>query len=290
MQKYLPIILFILLSLVWGSSYILIKRGLDAFAPDQVGALRIAFSFFFMLPWAIRALKGVPKQKIKYLAIVGVLGNLLPAFLFAKAQTELASSITGVLSGMTPIFTFLIGLFVFKNRLRFGQMIGLSLGFLGTVWLSFVGNNGMMGSLNVYALLVLLATVFYATSTNVVKVYLSEIKPLHITAVAMLMIGPIATIYLLSTDFMARFATEPAAWSSLGYISILGIVGTAIALALFNKLIQLTSAVYASSVTYLITVVAIFWGVLDGEKLFAMHYLGIAIILLGIFLVNRFRK
>ena len=290
MSKYLPILLFITLSLVWGSSYILIKRGLDAYDPGQVGALRIVFSFIFMLPWALRGLKGIPKKNLKFLVIVGVAGNLLPAFLFAKAETQLASSITGVLSGLTPLFTFLIGLFVFKSTINLGQAIGLVLGFVGTLSLSFIGEDGGLEGMNVYALLVLAATLFYAISTNVIKVYLSGIRPMHITAVAMLMIGPLATVYLFSTDFIDRTASHHLALPSLGYIAILGIVGTAIALALFNKLIQLTSAVYASSVTYLITVVAVVWGLLDGEKIYMLHYLGMGIILLGIFLVNHYRQ
>lgn len=289
MKKYLPIFLFAILSIVWGSSYILIKWGLVSFDPGQVGALRIVFSFLFMLPWALKGLRKVPKDKLKHLAAVGIVGNLLPAFLFAKAETELASSITGVLNGLTPLFTFLIAMVVFKNRLRSGQMVGLGLGFLGTMLVSFVGDNGGWDSMNLYALLVIFACICYATSTNIIKAHLGAIKPMHITAVAMLIIGPFATVYLFSTNFVSRVATEPQALESLGYILILGVVGTAIALALFNQLVHMTSAVYASSVTYLITVVAVVWGLIDGERLFAMHYIGMGIILFGIYLVNRFR-
>jgi len=285
MKNKLALFLFITISLIWGSSFYLIKKGLIAYEAGQVGALRIVFAFLFMLPWALSALKTVPKNKLKFLLLVGLIGNLIPAFLFAKAEQGLASSLTGALNGLTPLFTFLIGLFIFKNRIHFGQSIGISFGFIGTLSLSFVGEDGQLGSMNLYAFLVLLATMM-----NIIKMKLAGIKPMHITAIAMFMIGPIATIYLFSTDFVSRLGTHDFAWPALAHIAILGVVGTAIALALFNKLIHLTSAVYASSVTYLIPVIAVLWGLYDGETLFPKHYLGMAIILVGIYLVNKFRK
>lgn len=288
-QKHFPFLILILLSLIWGSSFILIKRGLDSFSAGQVGALRIVFSFLFMLPWAIKIYSKIPKEKLGAIALIGLLGNLIPAFLFAKAETGLGSSITGVLNGLTPLFTFIVGVLVFGGKLKGGQFGGLVLGFVGTLGLSFVGKEGNLGEMNYYALLVVLATVCYALSSNILKSKLQDISPIEITAMAMAIIGPMAMIYLFSTDFLDRLQTQELAWQSLGYMAILGIVGTAIALIFFNKLIQMTSAVFATSVTYLIPIVAIAWGLLDGERIFAWHYVGMALILAGIYLVNKFR-
>jgi drug/metabolite transporter (DMT)-like permease len=242
-----------------------------------------------MIPWAIKVFKKIPKEKLGAIALIGLLGNLIPAFLFAKAETGLGSSITGVLNGLTPLFTFIVGALVFGGKLKFGQFAGLLLGFVGTLGLSFIGSDGDLGQMNYYALLVVLASLCYALSANILKSKLQKLRPIEITAMAMAIIGPMATVYLFSTDFLSRLQTEELAWQSLGYMAILGIVGTAIALVFFNKLIQMTSAVFATSVTYLIPIVAIAWGLLDGEKIFAWHYVGMVLILGGIFLVNKFR-
>ena len=289
MKKYLPIIIFIALSITWGSSFILMKRGLEVYSPTQVGALRIIFAFLFMLPWGFKALSSVPRESLKYMAVVGLAGNLIPAFLFATAQTELTSSLTGILNGLTPLFTFLFGLLIFKNTFKAGQAVGLAIAFLGTLGLSFIGSTGTLDAMNEYVLLVVLATVCYAISSNVIKAKLNEIKALHITAVALTLVGPFAIGYLFFTDFTQILQTNAKAWEGLGYLATLGIVGTAIALIFFNRLIQMTSAVFATAVTYIIPIVAVGWGVWDGEQIFALHYVGMALIILGIYLVNKWK-
>ena len=288
-SKYLPIFLFIILSLIWGSSFILIKRGLEVYSAGQVGALRVVFSFFVLLPWAIPSLAKIPRDKLGYVALTGFMGNLIPAFLFAKAETSLASSIAGVLNGLTPLFAFLIGIFVFKTAWKKEQLLGLIIGFVGTLGLSFVQAEGALGGMNSYALLVVLATICYGTNANLLKVKLGKIAPLPLTAVAMLFIGPFALIYLFTTDFWTVVGSTPASWHALGYLAILGILGTAIALVLFNILIQITSTVFATAVTYVIPVIAVFWGLFDGEQLFPLHYVGMIFILLGVYMVNKWK-
>lgn len=287
--KYLPIVLFILLSLIWGSSFILIKRGLEVYSPGQVGALRVIFSFLVLLPWAIPSLSKIPKDKMAYVALTGFMGNLIPAFLFAKAETGLASSVAGVLNGLTPLFAFVIGIFIFKTTWKKEQLLGLIIGFLGTIGLSFVQTGGKLGAMNAYALLVVIATICYAINVNLLKEKLGHIHPLPLTAVAMLFIGPVALIYISTTDFWTVVGSTPASWQALGYLAILGILGTAIALVLFNVLIQMTSTVFATAVTYVIPVVAVWWGLLDGEQLYPFHYVGMVLILIGVYLVNKWK-
>lgn len=288
-SKYLPIILFIILSLIWGSSFILIKRGLEVYSPGQVGALRAAFSFLVLLPWAIPSLAKIPKDKLAYVALTGFMGNLIPAFLFAKAETGLASSVAGVLNGLTPLFAFVIGIFVFKTTWKKEQLLGLIIGFVGTIGLSFVQTGGKLGAMNAYALLVVMATICYAINVNLLKEKLGQIHPLPLTAVAMLFIGPVALIYLCTTNFWTVVGTTTASWQALGYLAILGILGTAIALVLFNVLIQMTSTVFATAVTYVIPVVAVLWGLLDGEQLYPLHYVGMVLILIGVYMVNKWK-
>ncbi|MEO6695519.1 MAG: DMT family transporter [Ignavibacteria bacterium] len=280
-------IILIILSLVWGSSFILIKKGLESFSPDQVGTIRISFAFLFMLPFALKSFKIIPKEKWKFVAFTGLIGNLIPALLFAVAQTKIESSLSGILNGLSPLFTLILAIVIFKYKLKFWQTLGLLIGFLGTLGLSFVNSSGGLGNMNIYILLIVLATMCYAISLNFVKVYLDNISSVVITSLAMFTIGPVSLIYLFTTDFFEKLNSTPGAFESLGYIAILGIVGTAIALILYTRFIQMTNAVIASSVTYLIPIVAILWGLLDGEKLYPLHFAGMFMILMGIYFVNK---
>ena len=285
----LVVIILTVLSLIWGSSFILIKKGLIAFAPGQVGCLRMIMAFLVLFPLAARNLKGVTKEEWKWIFIVGTFSNFLPAMLFAKAETGLDSGITGILNSMTPMFTFVLGLLFFGTQYKKMQFVGLIIGLAGSVWLSMVGNGGELGSINYYALYVLLATIFYGWTGNILKAHLSHIRSVLITGYATFSILPFAVGYLLSTDFFDVMANHPYAWQSLGYIFILGAVGTAFALALFNKLIQVTTAVIASSSTYTIPIVAVMWGFVDGESFFPLHLVGMALIIVGVFIVNKFK-
>jgi drug/metabolite transporter (DMT)-like permease len=280
--------LLIVLSLIWGSSFILIKKSLTVFQFDQVGALRVVFAFFVMLPIGLVHMRKIPKEKWKYIFVMGMLGNMVPAFLFAKAQTQLPSSLTGVLNALTPLITSLIAVVSFGYQIKKIQVAGLVIAFLGSASLSIVGDSGEWTSFNIYVLFVVLAAVCYATSTNVIKAHLTQIRSLPLTASAVMMVGPFALFYVISTPLAESIGADPPkAYQALGYLAILGIMGTAFALILFNKLLQNTTAVFASSVTYLIPLVAIMWGIFDGEKLFLAHYAGIAAIMVGVFIANR---
>jgi drug/metabolite transporter (DMT)-like permease len=213
--------------------------------------------------------------------------NLFPALLFATAETGLSSSLAGILNALTPMMTLIAGVIFFSTKIKILQLIGLIIGFIGTIALSFISSSGDMGEFNHFALYVILATMMYGFSGNFIKKYLNGIHPVTLTALAVFTVGPFSMIFLFSTDLLSRLSTIDGAWVSLGYLFLLGAIGTAFALVLFNRLIQNTTAVFASSVTYLIPVMAVVWGILDGESFFVLHLLGMGLIILGVYLVNK---
>ena len=282
-------IILIVLSIIWGSSFIIIKKSLEVFTAGQVGSIRLVFAFLFLLAFAIPNIKKVPGGKWKYIMYIGVFSIFIPSYLFAIAQTNLSSSLTGILNALTPLFTLIVGIILFKFKMKVFQVIGLLLGFVGCVSLSFINAEGGFGQMNFYVLLVVAATIGYSIGTNIVKARLSEINPTVLASLSMLVIGPIAVVYLFSTDFLYVLHHTEGSWTAMGYLAILGILGTGIALALINRLILITTPIFASSVTYLIPIVAVMWGLIDDEKLFLMHYAGMVLIIVGIYFVNKFR-
>jgi drug/metabolite transporter (DMT)-like permease len=281
-------ILLIILTLVWGSSFILIKRGLEVFSAGEVGALRMFSASLVLSPLAIRHFKLFNRRQFFYLFIVGFVGSFIPAFLFAKAETSLSSAMAGVLNALTPMFVVIVGGVFFHQKIGLRTSTGLLIGFIGTAILMFAGADGELINLNYFGLYIVLATLFYGTNVNIIKYKLHGIRAIPLTSVAFTLILPFATYYLFfQSDLVAKLATGQEAWLSAFYIVILGVIGTAMAMVLFNKLIQLISPVFASSVTYLIPIVAVMWGIFDNEVLLTQHYVGMVIILLGVYITNR---
>ncbi|MEM7109118.1 MAG: DMT family transporter [Bacteroidota bacterium] len=279
--------LLLLLALIWGSSFILIKKGLLIYSALEVGAIRIVAAYLFLIPMALQSIKKTEKKHWRFLFTVGLFGSFLPAFLFAIAQTQIQSSLAGILNALTPLFTMLLGLVLFSQRFTIKLALGLLLGFLGSVVLVFVGERDEI-VFNVYALLVVLATLFYAANLNLIKFKLRDASSKAITSLSLFLVGPIALIHLLfNTDFIATTLSVKGAYLALGALSILGILGTAIALLLFNQLVKITSPIFTSSVTYIIPIVAVAWGLADGERLFLGHYAGMGLIIVGVYMVNR---
>ncbi len=281
-------VLLALLALVWGSSFILIKRGLEVYSAGEVGAIRIFSAALFLVPVTLHKLKSISQKDKILLFFSGLLGSFIPAFLFALAQTRLDSSLTGILNALTPLFVLMVGAAFFQQSIKKKEGIGLIIGLTGTVVLIVLGNDGNIGSFNFYALFVVGATLCYGINLNIIKKYLAGIKPLMITSISLLLVSPLAGIYLFfMTDFIDKVQYVDNAWGALSYLLILGVVGTALALILFNKLVQITSPVFTSFVTYLIPVVAVIWGVLDGEVLVWGHLVGMLSIIGGVYIANR---
>lgn len=277
--------IMILLAFIWGSSFILMKKGLDVFSYEQVADLRMSLAWLSLLPLVCSQIKKTPIHFWIPLAVVGLFGNGIPAFLFTKAQTQLDSSLTGILNSLVPLFTLLIAVFIFKIKVKGYNILGILIGLTGAIWL--VAGDGVVMENAHYAWFVVVATICYAISLNTIKNYLVELNPIHITGLAFFFVGPPTLIHLFSTDFIEVMNTQEKAWSALGYIFILAVVGTSMAVAIFNKLVARTTAIFASSVTYLIPVFAIMWGVIDGEHIAPQHISGTAIIFAGIYLVNK---
>lgn len=279
---------------IWGSSFILIKHGLftadglELFTSLQVGAMRILFAALFMLPFVYKRFQTLKNGKFKYLLAVGVFGNGIPSFLFAIAQTEIPSALAGMLNALVPIFSMLIGLAVFGVRIKLLQAVGVLIGLGSAVGIILSTSQIDGNDINVwYALLVVGATICYGISLNVIKQYLQNESAVSITGLALVLVSPVGLVVLMSTDFFSRVNSIEGAWTGIGAMSILAILGTAIALMVFNKMVKETSTIFASSVTYLIPFIAIIWGLADGETL-VVTQVGCAFTMLGgIFLINR---
>jgi len=275
----------ILLAIIWGSSFILMKRGLDVYSYTQVAALRLFIAFLSLTPFLLRAVKLVQKKHIIPIVVMALFGNGIPAFLFTKAQTQLDSSLVGILNSLVPLFTLLLGVYFFRTKPTKTNIAGIIIGLFGAVFLTYSTMGGGV-EINDYVFLVILATVMYAISINVIKKYLQDLDALSISSLAFLMIGPFSAIYIFNTDFLILSASS-AGVEALLYILLLAVVGTSLAVVIFNQLISRSSAIFASSVTYLIPIVAIFWGVFDGEQVTLIHLLSVVIILSGVYLVNK---
>ncbi|MDN5204435.1 DMT family transporter [Fulvivirgaceae bacterium BMA10] len=280
--------LLIFLSIIWGSSFILIKKGLIVYSAGEVGALRILSASLVLAPFTIKMFRVLSKKDLWLLFISGVVGSMVPAFLFAIAQTQLQSSITGILNALTPFFVLIMGALFFHQKLVRSKVVGLAMGFIGTTILMLAGSEGSIGNINFFAFFVVGATICYGINVNLIKSFLHHLKPIEITSVSLLLSSPITIIYLfIFSDFVPKTLREEGALLALTFLLILGIVGTAFALIYFNKLIQLTNAVFASTVTYIIPIIAIAWGLIDGEILLIGHYIGIFIIIAGVYITNK---
>lgn len=286
-RSWFPYLILLILALTWGSSFILIKRGLDTFSPSEVGALRVVITWLFLLPFALKRLKGFKAIHWILFAVVGIVGSLAPAFLFAAAQKGIDSSLAGILNSLTPLFTLITGMAFFKLKPKWFNIAGVILGLVGAAGLVSVSGSGNFSFNLGYAMLIVIAALCYAMNVNVIKAFLHSFHPVTITSMAFFTIGPATAVYLFGfTPFLHSMQNHPHAFAGLGYVSILAIVGTGIALMLFNKLIQLTSAVFASSVTYFIPIIALLWGITDGEHFRPGFVFFVALVIVGVLLVN----
>lgn len=286
-KQWLSWVLLIVLAVLWGSSYILIKTALKSFTPFQIGSARMVLAFLLFAIPAFLYIRKVPFVKIKYITLVAVVGTLIPAFLYPIAQTRIASSLAGILNAVTPMFTLVIGALLFRYQFTLWKIIGLALGLIGVVLLVVIQSNGSWGTVNVYAFFVVLATILNAWSINIIKVYLQDVPSLILSSMTMLIISPIAGTYLLSTDFVGQLSFSTHVSYPFLALLFLGLINSGVTLVIYYRLLQISSPIFASSVTYLMPVVAILWGVMDGEQLTIMHYIGMVFILIGILVVNK---
>lgn len=262
------------------------KRGLESFSDTQVAAFRIFISFVFFLPIALKRLKYLKKDNIKSLLLVGFIGNGIPAFLFTKAQTQVSSSLAGMLNSLVPLFALIVGAVFYKVRVKKMNILGVFIGLVGAVGLIVMSSEGAFSSSGYYSLFIVLATICYSISVNEIKQKLAALDGVSIMSFAFLFIGPWAGIYLLLSDYQYTLSS-PNYMHNFTYVFFLALLSSVIANIIFNYLIKYTTALFATSVTYLIPAVAILFGALDGENIRFGQLLFIAVILGGVSLVNK---
>ncbi len=276
--------ILLVLSLIWGSSFFLIKRGLTGLTPVELAAFRIVISMVTLLPVLLWQWKHIPRNKVKYILGVGLFGSGIPAFLFAFAQTRIDSALSGIMNATTPLFAFVLGVLFFQVVFSSLKLTGVLLGLAGSAILIIFGTKNPSLDTYQYAVLILMATLGYGTSVNIIGRYLKEVNALIITSLSFFIIGLPTLLFLLVSGTLQKVSSDPVAQSALGYIVILAILGTVIANVLFFYLTQRTSAIFASTVTYLMPVVAVGWGVVDGETVTSYHFIGLLLILAGVYL------
>ncbi len=279
-------LILVILSFIWGSSFILMKKALIYLDPIQVGALRIIFTGLTLFIVGLRNISKVSKKQWYYIFITALLGTFFPAFLFAFAVQKIDSSIVSILNSLTPLNTLLIGAFFFGFSFLRKQFIGVIIGLIGAMFLILIGADLNPDQDYLFAVFVVIASIGYAFNVNILKKHLDDLNALTIVTGNFIIIFIPALIILWWTDFF-EYESMKNAETSLWYLILLSVFGTAIAKTLFNKLIQISSPIFSSSVTYLIPIVAIFWGVLDGERLYFGQFLAGFLILLGVYLTNK---
>ena len=274
-------IALVILSLIWGTSYILMKKGLESFSPYQVGALRIVITFVCLLPVALKHFQFLNKSNILSIIIIGLFGSVIPAFLFPLAETRITSSLAGMLNSLSPVFTLLFGITIYKRKAIKSQIAGVFLGLLGAIGLLYTGSF----TFNVFGLLVVLATLLSGISSNEVS-KVKELNGIKITSLSFFVTSPVAIIYLCFSDFSGPMQSEN--WvRNLCFIGILAALGSATALVIYYLLIRDTSPIFASSVTYFIPIVATFWGLADNEHLSSSMLISVILIFAGVYIINR---
>ena len=277
----------IILSIIWGSSYILIKKGLTGLTPIQLGSLRMIITTLIIVPFSLSVLKQIPKNKIKWVVFSAFIGTFFPNYLFAFAETEISSAVAGVMVSLTPLFTLLISVIFFNEKFLKKQFFGVVVGFVGILIL--VNNEFLISGLNLlYVSFTILAAFFYAINANILKYKLPNISAVAIIGMSFIFLFVPAFFILLSTDFpILTFTNDSLILESIFYIVILAVFGTAIAKVLYIRLLAISSPVFSVSTTYLIPVVAIIWGILDGEEFKLIQFLGTLVILIGVYLVTK---
>lgn len=279
-------LLFFLLSVIWGSSFILMKIGMEGLSPYQVASIRILSAGLVLLPFGWRSFRAVQRAKLPLVFLSGLLGTFFPAFLFCIAETRIDSSLAGILNALTPIFTLLIGALFFNNPVGWRKWAGVALGFLGLVMLILNGRQQVSFSYLGYASFILLATLLYGVNVNMVNRQLKEVGSREIATVAFTMLIPLSLAILAATGY---FGMEKSGvfLGSTAASAVLGILGTAAASILFYMLLKRAGPVMSSMVTYGIPFVAIFWGSFSGESIGAAQVGCLVVILAGVYLANR---
>ena len=279
-----------ILSLIWGSSFILIKKGLVGLSPYQVASLRIIFAAIVIFLYSYNSLKKIPKASWKWILITAYTGTFFPVYFISYGQSEIESGLASIITTITPINTLVIGIIFFGLIFTKKQLLGLLIGLGGAILLIYEASGADL-SINIYySFFIYMTTVGYAASVNLIKNYLTNISPEAVTAGIFISISPPALIVLFLSEFSSLNFHDSQVINSIIFVFVLGIFSSAIAQTLFNKFVKIASPLFASAVTYTMPVVAIFWAILDGETITLMQFFATAIILVGVYMVNKKKK
>ncbi len=281
-------VILVFLSIIWGTSFILIKKSLIAFAPLEVAILRVGISGIAFIPFFIYKFRTLEWNRWWFYFIIALTGSGIPAILYATAQTRLSSATSGILNSITPIFTLIIGVVIFKNLTSPKQVIGSVIGFIGAAALVLLDKplDSGQGIPIFFAMLVIIGTVLYGANVNLIKEYFQDVEPMQLSSFAFVLLGLPVCIFIPFSDIPDKVVLHPEGFSSLMALVLLALMSTVLAIIIFYKLVQDTSAVFASTVAYIIPIVALVWGVLDGEYIGMMHLASMGIILLGVYLIR----
>ncbi len=277
---------YVLLSLVWGSSFILIKKALIGLTPLQLGGLRIVIASSFLFVIGYKSIRNISLRDWKWITIAGFLSSFFPPFLFALAQTEIDSGVTSIFNSLAPLFTTLVGALLFGLLIKKRQVLGVCIGLLGTILLIAAGAEFNPDQNYWYAIFIIVSALGYAFNINIIKKHLAHLSPLTVTTGSFGVVVVPAFLLVVSSGFFAEVGSNIKMQEALMYIVLLAVLGTAVANIYFNKLIHVSSPVFAASVTYTIPLIALLWGVLDNEKFNVYQLGGGCIILIGVYLVN----
>jgi drug/metabolite transporter (DMT)-like permease len=282
---------FLSLSVIWGFSFFFIKKGLEVFGPLQVASFRMTIAFLALLPFIIYHVKRlrIPRHKWKYIPLLGIFGNLIPAVMFCTSETKIDSGIVGIMNATTPLFALFIGAVFYNVTLTKNKIIGVLIGFTGTVMIVLSKMDGLTrGNVNVFILMPIVATICYGINANLFKRYFQDEDPLIVALLQYTAVAVVTTPYLFISGAMKKVQLQPElAWESMKYLLILGIFGTGFAQVGFNVLTQRTSALFATMTTFVIPIVSILIGFYIGEKILAIHIAGLATILAGVYIGSR---
>ncbi len=280
------------LAICWGSSFILMKRalytkdGLPIFSYSQVAAARVTLASVCLLPLAFGYRKHIKPWHLLTLVVSGLCGVILPAFLYTAAQRSVDSGVAGLLTSLTPVFTLIFSVWLCHTKVTRWAMMGIFVGISGAAGLVATKQSNAL-VIDSRALLIVVATALYGFNANIVKKHLSDLPATAISAVSLGIFAPILVIVVWTTDISSVFVHNEHATTGLLYIAILSIFCTTIAAIVFNKLLQRSSAVFASSVTYLIPITALAWGYLDGETLGFREIFCASILLMSVKLISQ---
>jgi drug/metabolite transporter (DMT)-like permease len=288
-NKSLGWLLLISLSVIWGSSFILMHEGLKYFTPTQLASFRLSLVGLLFLPFGMHGIRFVEKKDIKWFALAGLLGNFIPAYCFAIAITHIQSSTAGALNSLTPFFTLISGILLFSKKFNKYKSIGIAIGMIGALILIILKPGGGAETNYLYGLLIIAATLLYGINVNIIETKLSKYDPVKISTIPLSLIFFPAVLCLIYFNFPLTEMLNPVYIKGTMYISTLGLIGTGLGLILFNRLIQISTGLFASTVTYMMPVVSSFWGVYNNEPIGPIQILSFCLILLGVLLVRKIK-